>query len=357
MIREITATGATVDAARQAAETALGAGPDADVQFEIIALPQKKTFGIFGGSPAKVRAYYDDGKSEPTVSPAPVSDVAAPVEPVAAPKVKPAERPARRAETEKKAVVKESVSGQATPKANEALVSAPVSSAAGKADSEAPALSEERRQEVAKVAVSYLSELLRVMEIEAEITTDITESALLLTLSGEHLGPIVGRRGETLDALQYLTVLAANRGGSGYYRVTLNTGNYREKREKTLHALAQRMANQANRTHRNAVLEPMNPYERRIIHTAIQGIPGVTSWSVGSEPNRRVVIGLADENGERRSSRDYRGRSGRPPRRDGRDGRDYRGPRRDNNQGSAAPDRAPKKDLDNAPLYGRIDSK
>lgn len=351
MIREITATGATVDAARQAAETALGAGPDADVQFEIIALPQKKTFGIFGGSPAKVRAYYDDGQPEPTASPArtPAQQPAA-----QKPAIPAKEKGAQRADKRAAAQIKPAP-------VPEAPIAKPKTAAQAPAEktktTEALPLSEERRQEVAKAAVEYLSGLLRVMEIEAEISAEITESALLLTLSGEHLGPIVGRRGETLDALQYLTVLSANRGGNGYYRVTLNTGNYREKREKTLHALAQRMANQAIRSHRNSVLEPMNPYERRIIHTAIQEISGVTSWSIGDEPNRRVVIGLADENGERRSPRDNRGRGGRPIRRDGRDNRDR--PRRDSRSQAPAPDpdRAPKKDLDNAPLYGRIDPK
>ena len=335
MIIEFTATGATVDAARQAAEAALGVGPEVDVQFEIIALPHKKTFGIFGGSPAKVRAYYDDGKPDPKDIPA--SAEKSEKTPVSA-KAKPADH------TMKQTAVEKAVKVEKTAKNPPAVESKSAAESS---------LSEERRQEVAKAAVEYLSGLLRVMEIEAEIRAEITESALLLTLSGEHLGPIVGRRGETLDALQYLTVLAANRGGNGYYRVTLNTGNYREKREKTLHALAQRMANQAMRTHRNAVLEPMNPYERRIIHTAIQEIDGVTSWSIGEEPNRRVVIGQTDENGERRSSRDYRGRGGRPPRRDG------NRPRRDNRGQAVAPssDRAPKKDLDNAPLYGRIDPK
>ena len=343
MIREITATGATVEAARQAAETALGAGPDADVQFEIIALPQKKTFGIFGGSPAKVRAFYDDGKPDPSeASPAAIEQT---------PQAKPTAYEARAKSVDK-------ADKKAAPDAKQENVPLqPVASetkAEGNPPADVPALSEERRQAVAKAAVDYLSNLLHIMEIEAEISVEVTEAALLLTLSGEHLGPIVGRRGETLDALQYLTVLAANRGGSGYYRVTLNTGNYREKREKTLRALAQRMANQATRSRRNSVLEPMNPYERRIIHTTIQGIPGVTSWSIGEEPNRRVVIGLADDNGERRSSRDRGNRGGRPPRRDSRDR--YR---RDNRAQAPAPDpdRAPKKDLDDAPLYGRIDPK
>ena len=344
MIHEITATGATVDAAREAAQTALGAGPDADVQFEIIALPQKKTFGLFGGSPAKVRAYYDDGKPDPAA--AKPAEVKKPDPKPASPKASQAPAP-QAAKAERPAP--QPAAGASEP---QSLASVPAESAKPARENN---ITDERREAVAKAAVEYLSGLLRVMEIEAEITTEITDSALLITLSGEHLGPIVGRRGETLDALQYLTVLAANRGGNGYYRVTLNTGNYREKREKTLQSLAQRMANQAMRSHRNSVLEPMNPYERRIIHTTIQGMQGVTSWSIGEEPNRRVVIGPADENGERLPSRSRTG--SRPPRRDNR-GRPPRRDSRPHTQAAPAdPDRVPKKDLDNAPLYGRIDSK
>ena len=107
---------------------------------------------------------------------------------------------------------------------------------------------------------------------------------------GDTLGILIGRRGETLDALQYLTSLQVNKGREGYTRVTLDTENYRAKREDSLRRLAQRMANRAVKTGRRVVLEPMNPYERRVLHTALQNHPAVTTHSEGEEPNRRVVI-------------------------------------------------------------------
>ena len=114
---------------------------------------------------------------------------------------------------------------------------------------------------------------------------------------GDTLGILIGRRGETLDAIQYLTSLQVNRGNEDYIRVVLDTENYRAKREDSLRRLAMRMANRAQKTGRRVVMEPMNPYERRVMHTALQDHPAVTTHSEGEEPNRRVVITLkATEN-------------------------------------------------------------
>lgn len=121
------------------------------------------------------------------------------------------------------------------------------------------------------------------------------DETYLVDLVGENLGILIGRRGETLDALQYLTSLQVNKGREGYIRVTLDTENYRAKREDSLRRLAQRMANRAVKTGRKVVLEPMNPYERRVLHTALQNHPAVTTHSEGEEPNRRVVIMLKNQ--------------------------------------------------------------
>jgi spoIIIJ-associated protein len=149
-------------------------------------------------------------------------------------------------------------------------------------------------------AVSRLNMVLEKMDLP-DVTIDATETenGIVLNMTGEGLGLIIGHRGETLDALQYLISLMANRGEEGYTRITLDTGNYREKREKTLTALARRIALSAVKTRRSTTLEPMNPYERRIIHTAVQGVHGASSWSVGEEPNRRVVIGTENSYGGR----------------------------------------------------------
>lgn len=154
-------------------------------------------------------------------------------------------------------------------------------------------------------AVEYLQQVLGAMGF-SDVSIDVKEeeNGAVLTLSGEGLGVIIGRRGETLDALQYLAGLVANKLEGDYYRITLDSGNYREKREKTLEALAKKLALNAVKTGKSSTLEPMNPYERRIIHAAVQQVQGATSTSIGDEPNRRIVI----------SSTVQRRPSGRPPR-------------------------------------------
>lgn len=138
----------------------------------------------------------------------------------------------------------------------------------------------------------YLSGILDRMGIQDYTLESKAEGEDIdLDVRGENLGLVIGHRGETLDALQYLSSLAANRGEESFKRISLDTGDYRKKREKTLYALAKRLALGAVKTKRTTTLEPMNPYERRIIHTAVQQVNGAASWSVGAEPNRRVVIG------------------------------------------------------------------
>ncbi len=182
-----------------------------------------------------------------------------------------------------------------------------------------------KNESPAAAAVAFLKDILAGMGVEqVDITVTESENQCTLTLEGEDFGFIIGRRGETLDALQYLTSLVANRVEDAYYRVTVDVGNYREKRESTLTALARRHANQAAKNGRKTSLEPMNPYERRIIHTAVQQVEGATSWSVGSEPNRHVVIGPSDDNPVK----------DRAPRRDRR--------RRDNGEKSERSNRAPR---------------
>lgn len=149
----------------------------------------------------------------------------------------------------------------------------------------------------AKAAQQYLETVLADMGLsDPTITLKEDENSCTLSVEGENLGFIIGRRGDTLDALQYLVGLVSNRVEEDYYRVTIDVGNYREKRRKSLMELAHKMAKQAAKTGRRHSLEAMNPYERRIVHTAVQEVEGATSWSVGSEPNRHVVIGPSDDN-------------------------------------------------------------
>lgn len=150
---------------------------------------------------------------------------------------------------------------------------------------------ENHNEEKLTAALNYLKEILNVMGLQqVEIKTEKKEDCAVLTLEGEDLGVLIGRHGETLDALQYLTSLVCNRVEGSYFRITLDCGNYREKREEALKELAKKISAKVKRTGRSQMLEPMNPYERRIIHAVLSDVDGVTSKSKGDEPNRRIMI-------------------------------------------------------------------
>lgn len=150
-----------------------------------------------------------------------------------------------------------------------------------------------KKKETSNDAVAgFLSEVLEKMEMPSEIQVNIDEEekAIDINIESEFSGDIIGKRGQTLDALQYLVSIVANRDKEDYYRVKLDTMNYRERRAKTLENLAKNVANKVKKTRHKIVLEPMNPYERRIIHAYLQGDSHVTTKSEGEEPNRRVVV-------------------------------------------------------------------
>ena len=151
---------------------------------------------------------------------------------------------------------------------------------------------EEELTEETKSARAFLAGLTEKMGVPAQIEVSQSEEQLRMVLSGENMSILIGRRGETLDALQYLTSLNVNRGREDYLRVSLDTENYRAKREEALRKLAIRMAGRCKKSGRRVALEPMNPYERRILHSALQADPDVTTHSEGEEPYRRVIITL-----------------------------------------------------------------
>ena len=132
--------------------------------------------------------------------------------------------------------------------------------------------------------------VLNKMDIEAEIETNVIKEQIRMNVSGEKMGLLIGKRGETLDALQYLVNLVVNKNTEKYTRVTLDTENYRQRREETLKKLAFRLAKKAAQTKQRIVLEPMNPYDRRIIHSALQNSKTVKTYSEGKEPYRKIVI-------------------------------------------------------------------
>ena len=214
MRREAIATGDTIEKAFAKACEELGVA-ETEAEYELLEKPVKKTFGLFGGSPAKVRAYL-------------------------------------------------------------------------------------RKKRPAELAAEYLQEVVVQMGVDDAkvlIRQENEETSELEITGGSQVSVAIGHRGETLDALQYLACLVANTDKEGYHRVTLDVGQFREKRKETLENLGRKMAAKALRTGKVCSLEPMNPYERRIIHGVVQQIDGVVSWSDGKEYSRHIVIG--PENSER----------------------------------------------------------
>lgn len=269
MIREAIGIGETEAEAFEAACRELGV-ETYEAELEIIEQPSKKKFGLFGGTPAKVRAF---------ISVTPVDG-----------------------------------------------------------------------------AVSYLKGILKFLS-DSPVSVDVKEieDGAVLNLSGENMGAFVGRRGETLDALQYLTGLVANNLNKSYYRITLDTGSYREKREAALETLGRKLALKAVKTGYKTSLEPMNPYERRLIHTAVQKINGAASWSEGEGSRRHVVVGVDPKSGIKprqggfnKNDRDRRGGGfNKRPAGNGTGRTGYQ----------KSPDRQPKNEGVDFSLYGKIEPK
>lgn len=205
MIKEAIKEAETIEEAKALALEELGVNED-KAQFEVLVQPEKKKFGLFGGSLAKVRVFYEETPTD--------------------------------------------------------------------------------------IAKAYLADVLTKLGVtNVVIEANETEDGAEFDVNGDDIGFIIGHRGETLDALQYLTGLVVNHIHDEYFRVIINIGNYREKREKTLEVLGRKLAFRACKTGEKVSLEPMNPYERRIIHTAVQKVRGATSWSEGENLQRHVVIG------------------------------------------------------------------
>lgn len=256
MIKEAFGTGATIQEAQDAAVKELNAPIGIDVQIELVESPSKKVLGLFGGSPAKVRAWYE---------------------------------------------------------------------------------CEENAYEKADAYIRSILSGLGIDECEIDFVPD-EDNVLRVNVScGDDYGIVIGRRGETLDAIQYLTRLVVNKGDGEYKRISLNVGNYREKRETSLQNVAKRTAEKVKKYGRRETLEPMNPYERRIIHTTIQSIEGVTSRSVGVDAGRRVVIELE------KGVKPLRGNRG--------------GYNRNNSAKTTAEPKEHRSDAQGASLYGKIEPK
>ena len=264
----IDVTGKTEDEAIRKALEQLHMDRD-DVSVEILERAKSGFLGI-GSSPARVRVTY--GQEEPEAP-------AAPVQPEKKPEPRPQPRPQPKPEqpkTRKPEPPKAPVKAPEPPKAAQAPAAAP----------EQSVLDDNARR-----ITEFLTGLLEHMVSPAQVQVTETEKGRYsVVLEGQKLGQLIGRRGETLDAIQQLTNYAVNSGREKRIRVHVDAENYRAKREQSLESLARKVAAKVTRYRRSVTLEPMNAYERHVIHAALQDVPGVNTYSIGSEPNRRVVV-------------------------------------------------------------------
>ena len=309
MIKEAIGTGNTVDEARAAAMLELGVTDFDDFSVEVLQTPVKKILGLFGGNPAKVKISIEVADPKPEKKP----------------------NNKNNKKHDKKVVKNENKKPE---KKEEPKVEK-------KEENELPL----NETNLYGETVEYIKSIVLGLGMtECNIKEMSNEEEIYFELDcGDDYGIIIGKRGETLDAIQYLARMMANKGNQSYKRVSINVGNYRAKREETLKILARKTAIKAVRQGRNISLEPMNRYERRIIHTAVQEIEGATSHSIGSDLDRRVVITPVE--GAKNNSR-------------GRNGGYNRGGRREKKEAykpEISPDRAPKSDIDGASLYGKVE--
>ena len=322
MIRTQESTGKTVDEARAKACALLGVqADDLNVSYEVLEMPQKTGFLGLKTTPAKVRVSVEE----------PDAPVAAPAKPVEVVAEQPVETAAPVQETAP--VAEEVPAAVAEPAAPAAEQTAEAAEEAEEV--EVPIVIEENAK--VKAAVDYLREVITLMGVENVTFSAVQKGeATIIRLDGEKLGALIGRRGETMESLSYLASLVANRLEGDYIKLGLDVAGYRDKRESDLTALAQRIGAKVRKTGRSFAMEPMNPYERRIIHSAISKMEGVRSESKGEGRDRRVVIySTAPDAQTENTYGERRGRGGnRNGRRPGgnRNG-GYRGERRSENGG------------------------
>lgn len=332
----------TLEGAKQAAAECFGV-PVSAITFTVLEEPKRSLFGgLFGKKEAEYRVqavYEPQAASEDTVVPA--ENTAAPAAPA-----------------------EEAVADTKVPAAEAA---SPAEEESKRSKPEWEDIPEDVRQEKTELALEYLKQVLAVLAPNVTCTAK-HENGISITLEGDDAGVLIGRRGDTLDALQYLTSMVANRGDKPFVRLTIDTCGYRSKRRTALQELAQRIARGVLRTGKPVALEPMNPYERRIIHATVTDIEGVSSHSSGEEPYRKVII-TSDSASARREERG--GRGGRDRREHGGKGGDRRDNRR-RDRSERRPSEGPRKldlstsfekdykrpkpeDSLNAGVYGKID--
>lgn len=331
MVREAIKTARTIEEARSAALLELGLSEEDDFKVEVLKIPTKKIFGLFGGSLAEVRVFVELRDEEPGKK-----------EAERGPGKKGAEPRLQKKAAEKRRPEKKPPEKKALPDKKEEK---PETEQAEKED--ALKETDEYRE-----AEDYISGVVKGLGLEmCDVRTRADEEQIVFELNcGDDYGIVIGRRGETLDAIQYLARMVVSRRNPEHRRVSLNVGNFRERRANALVSLAKRSAVRAVRTGRNITLEPMNPYERRVIHTAVHEVEGATSFSVGQGLDRRVII--APEGGAvsraESAERSYERRGGR---------RGDRRPKREPYIPQIAPDREQKRDAAGVARYNKVEVK
>ena len=335
-------TAKRVEDAKKMAVENFGVSED-QIVFRILEEPKKGFLGFGKKGEAKIEAIYEPPvaaaaeaeKAEPAApNKQPIESVAAPQKPAVPEPVVAPEKPAE-------------VPQQET-----------VSAASQAEEPERKLLTDEELEPNIKKAKEYVLSIYREMGVPITITTYQQENGILMDLSSESKsGTIIGRRGETLDSIQYLASVIANKGLEEYSRLTLDSSGYRAKRRKTLEQLAEKIAKNVLRSGRSTTLEPMNPYERRIIHSKIAEIEGVSSRSVGEDPYRRVVISSVNGKRERRNGSYHGSKGGRKPYRDQKKPEDFKPSSLDSFKTSFEKDyKKPKPEDDiHAGLYGKIE--
>lgn len=347
MIRSKEATGKTVEEARAAACAALGVNEDdLNVSYEILEMPQSTGLIFKKKTPAKVRVTVEEE------DPAPAAPEKPTVKAVKPEPAEPAEQ-AEQAEPAQAAAEKPAAQPQKPEKAEPTAPAPAVTVTAAPVDETPVPIDIEANPKV-KAAVDYLKEIVALMGVENVTFSAIQKGeATIIRLDGDKMGALIGRRGETMESLSYLASLVANRMEGDYIKLGLDVAGYRGKRENDLTALAQKIGQKVRRSGRCFSMEPMNPYERRIIHSAISQMEGLRSESKGEGKDRHVVI-YSTEPGAQNETYERRTRSGRDNRRTDnrgrrggdrgeRSGRDSRRPRNDRSRGprtSHVPDRS-----------------
>ena len=349
MEREFLATGKTVEEAIEAAYEKAGVDREY-VTVEIIERPKKKFFGL-KTVPATAKATIDEDYFNKMF--------AVREKKQEAPKKKKEQKPAEKSEKpvqkeqpkEKKQEKPKKEQKPQQPKKQEPKKEVkPVEEKPAEVKEEVKTLAPEVLDKKGSAAAEYIKEVLVALGYpEAEVSYTQKDGMIVIQLSGDEMGAVVGRRGDNLDAMQYLASLVANKSEGSYVRVVLDIDDYRSKREASLRAYARKTASNVVRSGRSITLEAMNPYERRIVHSTVQTVSGATSKSIGSEPNRRVVISPI-EGAKPRGDKKFRGEKG-----DRRNARGNRAPRESQKVIVAPSNEPPKNDVSSLSLYGRID--